>query len=57
MMQEKIALLGAAQAPQEEESNNYSGAIIGASVAVLGTAAAIFAARRCNKNNDDFERQ
>ena len=55
---QKIALLSAAQAPQqEEESFNYSGAIVGTSVAVLGVAAAIFAARRCSKREEgDFER-
>ena len=45
-----------ADAPEAEESN-YSGAIIGTSVAVLGAAAAIFAARRCKKDSDHFERQ
>ena len=45
-----------ADAPEVEESN-YSGAIIGTSVAVLGAAAAIFAARRCKKDADHFERQ
>ena len=51
-----IALLGASQTPQEaDESFSYSGAIIGASVAVLGTAAAIIAARSCNKKDYNFE--
>ena len=55
---EKIALLDAAQDPQEvDESFNYSGAIIGTSIAVLGAAAATFAVRRCNKKDNDFERQ
>ena len=53
--QPQIALQ--AEAPQEvDDSANYSGAIIGTSVAVLGAAAAIFAARRCNKKDNDFER-
>ena len=53
-----IALLSAAQAEApQEESTNYSGAVIGASVAVLGAAAAIFAAKKCNKKDNDFERQ
>ena len=53
-----IALLSDADAAQEaDESGNYSEAIIGTSVAVLGTAAAIFAARRCTKDDNHFERQ
>ena len=55
---EKIALLNAAQGPQEvDDSVNYSGAIIGTSIAVLGAAAALFAIRRCNKKDNDFARQ
>ena len=55
---EPTALLGASQTPQEaNESFNYSGAIIGASVAALGTAAAIIATKRCNKIDNDFDRQ
>ena len=55
---EPTALLGASQTPQEaNESFNYSGAIIGASVAALGTAAAIIATKHCNKKDNDFERQ
>lgn len=56
---ENIALLGAAQAveaPQVEESQDYTGAIVGTSMAVLGAAAAIFAIRRCTKKDNDFER-
>ena len=54
---QSIALLGSAQASQQEESFNYSKAIVGTSVAVLGVAAAIFAARRCSKRDDNnFER-
>ena len=48
----------AAQTPDEvDESVDYSGAIIGTSVAVLGAAAALFAVRRCSKKEDGFERQ
>ena len=55
---ETLALLSATQTAQEtDESGNYSGAIIGTSIAVLGAAAAIFAARRCTKKDNDFERQ
>lgn len=58
MTRKNIALLSAAQAQApQEESTNYSGAVIGASVAVLGAAAAIFAAKKCNKKDNDFERQ
>ena len=55
---QSIALLDATQThKQEEESFNYSGAIVGTSVAVLGVAAATMAARRCSKREaDDFER-
>ena len=56
MVKRVQALLADAEAPQEEESFNYSGAI-GASVAVLGAAAALIAARRCSKRDEsDFER-
>ena len=57
MKEQETALLADAQAPQEEEAFNYSGAIVGTSVAVLGAAAAIIAARRCSKRDEnDFER-
>ena len=43
---------------QAEEAEDHSGVVIGASIAVLGTAAAVFAARKCMKKegNDNFER-
>ena len=52
---DNLALLGAAAQPQEEAAD-HSGAIIGTSLAVFGAAAAIFAARRCQKKDNDFER-
>ena len=56
---ETLALLSATKTAQEtaDESGNYSKAIIGTSIALLGPAAAIFAARRCTKKDNDFERQ
>ena len=51
---EHTVLLEEAQA---EDESNYSGAIVGTSVAVLGAAAAFFAVRRCKKDGDHFERQ
>ena len=54
---QNIALLGAAQETEVEEGSDYQGAIVGTSLAVLGAAAAIFAARRCQKKDvNDFER-
>ena len=55
---DSLALLSSPQAPQVvDESVNYSGAIIGSSIAVLGAAAALYAFRRCAKKDNDFERQ
>jgi len=43
---------------QAEEAEDHSGVVIGTSIAILGTAAAVFAARKCMKKevNDNFER-
>ena len=43
---------------QTEETEDHSGVVIGTSIAILGTAAAVFAARKCMKKevNDNFER-
>ena len=52
---DNLVLLGATAQPQEEAAD-HSGAIIGTSLAIFGAAAAIFAARRCQKKDNDFER-
>ena len=55
---EKLALLSATQTDQEtDESGNFTRAIIGTSIAVLGAATVIFATKRCTKKDNDFERQ
>ena len=51
---ESVALLGAA--PEVEERVENSGIIVGTSLAVLGTIAAIFTIKRCKKSETDFER-
>ena len=54
---ENIALLRDAQeATAQEEGFGNAGVIAGASVAVLGAAAALIAIRGCKKQGDNFER-